>query len=96
MGQKQPLIMNTPHRYRRSVIHFWILLPVAIIIAMLYLSGCSPQKGCYGTRGMSGYSYIRNLETGRVAVLDKDGNICVYNEAQMSHKEAQEYLSSKY
>jgi hypothetical protein len=45
---------------------------------------------------MAGYSYIKNLETGRVTVLNKDGSICVYHEEPMSRKEAQEYLNNKY
>jgi hypothetical protein len=88
--------MRTPHKYHRSSIHFWILFPIAFAIIVSILFSCSPQKGCYGTRGMSGYSYIRNLETGRVTVLNKDGSICVYHEEPMSKKEAQEYLNSKY
>jgi hypothetical protein len=45
---------------------------------------------------MSGYSYIKNLETGRVAVLNKEGRICFYNEEPMSRKEALQYLNNKY
>jgi hypothetical protein len=89
--------MSTPHKYHRSSIHFWILFPIAFAIIVSFLFGsCSPQKGCYGTRGMSGYSYIKNLETGRVAVLNKEGRICFYNEEPMSRKEALQYLNNKY
>lgn len=88
---------NTPHRYGRSAIHFWLLAPIVAMIVIIYLSSCNnPKRGCYSTRGMSGYSYIKNLETGRVAVLDKNGNICIYHEKPMSRKEAQQYLKDKY
>ncbi len=88
--------MNTPHKYRRSAIHFWLLAPIAVIIVVLLFSDCSPRNGCKALRGMSGYGYLRNLESGRVSVLSPSGKICYYWEKPMSHKEAQEYLNSKY
>lgn len=92
--------MSTPHKYHRSAIHFWILSPLAFTIIVIIISflfgSCSPRNGCKAVRGMAGYSYIKNLETGRVTVLNKDGSICVYHEEPMSRKEAQEYLNNKY
>ncbi len=86
----------TPHKNRRSEIHFWLLLPIAVAILVLLFGSCSPRNGCKAVRGMAGYSYIKNLETGRVAVLNKDGSICIYHEEQMTRKEAQKYLNQKY
>jgi hypothetical protein len=88
--------MNTPHKYRRSAIHFWLLAPIALIVVVLLFSSCSPRNGCKAVRGMAGYSYIKNLETGRVTVLNKDGSICIYHEEPMSRKDAQQYLKDKY
>jgi len=93
--------MNTPHKYRRSAIHFWILLPLAIIIAVILLSSCRPQRGCNGTRGMSGYSsvdkkifttlhlaWLKCRETGKVIATDMNGNIiCTYYETPSICKE---------
>lgn len=90
-----------PHKYRRSTIHFWILAPIVAAIIMLWLSSCSPQRGCHSTRGMSGYSNINkklfdrlNLawlkcrETGKVIVTDMNGNvICTYYEKPSTWKE---------
>jgi hypothetical protein len=44
------------HRDRRFNIYFVL---VCMVIAIIVLAcSCSPQRsGCYGTRGMSGYSY---------------------------------------
>lgn len=70
-----------PHRERRSAIHFIIALGFLTILA-LALFGCSPQKnGCPAVRNMSGYSYMKCKETGKVAVFGPDGKlICIYKE----------------
>jgi hypothetical protein len=68
----------TPHYYRRSAIHTVLLFLISLIIATVIFS-CSPQKGCSGTRGMSGYGWMKCRETKKVFVLDKDGAIvCTY------------------
>jgi len=68
----------TPHYYRRSAIHSVLLFLISIIVASFIFS-CRPSKGCYGTRGMSGYGWIKCRETKKVSVLDKDGAIvCTY------------------
>lgn len=90
-----------PHKYRRSTIHFWILLPIAIIVVILFMSSCRPQRGRSGTRGMSGYSnidksifetfhlgWLKCRETGKVILTDTKGNaICTYYETPSICKE---------
>jgi hypothetical protein len=69
---------QTPHDYRRDSVTFCIGLPTLIlIIAFIVLAfSCRPQRGgCYGTRGMSGYGWIKCLETGKVCILAPDGAI---------------------
>jgi hypothetical protein len=70
-----------PHRERRTAIHTILLAILAIAIA-LTLWGCGGSKhGCRSTRGMSGYSYIKNVKTGLVCVFNPQGKlICMYNE----------------
>jgi hypothetical protein len=78
----------TPHNHRRQTIHIW-LVGLIITIAILAAS-CRPQKGCYGTRGMSGYShcpsiqelrkdkktaYLYCINTGIVGVWDTNGKL---------------------
>lgn len=71
----------TPHSYRRQAIHSWFVILIGIIFAMIYLMSCSPQKGCYSTRGMSGYGYLKNKKTNKVFVLDTLGAIvCTYTD----------------
>lgn len=69
--------MTTPHAYRRSAIHSVIIFLIAIILFIA--TSCRPSKGCYGTKGMSGYGWIKCIETKKVFILDKDGAIvCTY------------------
>jgi hypothetical protein len=71
--------MNTPHYYRRQSIHA-VLLCLIVIIALL-AARCRPQKGCYGTRGMSGYGWLKNTETKKVFILDSNwGIICTFTD----------------
>jgi len=67
----------TPHYYRRSAIHSVLLFLISIIIAVILFS-CTPKHGCYGTRGMSGYGYIKNKKTNKVFILDKEGAIVCF------------------
>jgi hypothetical protein len=68
----------TPHYYRRSAIHSVLLFLISIIIAVVLFS-CSPKHGCYGTKGMSGYGWMKCRETKKVFILDKQGAIvCTY------------------
>jgi hypothetical protein len=68
----------TPHYYRRSAIHSVLLFLISIIIASFIFS-CSPKSGCYATKGMRGYGWIKCRETKKVSVLGKDGAIvCTY------------------
>ena len=73
MSLKNPFNPLPPHGERRLIVHFLILL-LAIIIAYC-ATACSPQKGCYGTRGMSGYGWFKCKETKKVCILDKEGAI---------------------
>lgn len=59
---------TTPHNYRRMGIHAWFLA-ILVLMAIVAFS-CRPQRGCYGTRGMSGYSWIKNRNTKEVFILD--------------------------
>lgn len=68
----------TPHEYRKSAVNFWIGLPALIlIIAFIVMAfSCRPQRsGCYGTRGMRGYGWIKCPQTGKVCILRPDGAI---------------------
>ena len=89
--------MNTPHSYRRQSIHFWLLAPIVTAIISILLGSCRTQRtGCKSVRHMSGYGYIKNLETGRVSVISPAGDICYYWEKPLSKEEAQRYLQNKY
>jgi hypothetical protein len=69
----------TPHYYRRSAIHTVLLFLISLIIATVIFSSCSPKSGCYATKGMRGYGWIKCRETKKVLILDKDGAIvCTY------------------
>lgn len=73
--------MQTPHSYRRMAIHSWFVILFGIIIAMAFLISCRPSKGCYSTRGLSGYGWIKCHETKKVFILDKEGAIvCTYKD----------------
>lgn len=77
MTLKNPFKPLTPHGERRLTVHFWILLLLAAIA--FCATSCTPKHGCYGTRGMSGYGWIKCRETKKVCILDKDGAIiCTY------------------
>jgi hypothetical protein len=66
---------TTPHEKRRTIVKLTILIPIAFMI-WVWLSGCSPQRsGCYGTRGMSGYGWIKCKQSGKICVLRPDGSI---------------------
>lgn len=58
----------TPHFYRRQIIHIWLVCFI-LLIAILAAS-CRPQRGCYGTRGLSGYGWLKNKQTNEVFILD--------------------------
>jgi hypothetical protein len=71
-----------PPRQRRLLVHSWFVILFGVIIAMIFLMSCSaPRRGCYGTKGMAGYSWIKCKETKQVFILDKKGAIvCTYQE----------------
>jgi hypothetical protein len=49
--------------------------------AMILFGSCRPQKGCYGTRGMSGYGWLKNRETKKVFILDSNCSvICTFTD----------------
>ena len=75
----------TPHNYRRQTIHIWLVCFI-LLIAILAAS-CRPQRGCYGTRGMSGYGWIKNRNTKEVFILDSTCKvICTFkDETNMMH-----------
>jgi len=72
----------TPHRYRVMTIKSAFLLIALTAFLAVWLSGCSPCKnGCKQTRGMKGYSYMKCVETGKVAVFNPEGKlVCFYRE----------------
>jgi hypothetical protein len=45
----------TPHRTRRTNIHVAIVLIILTALVMVANMSCTPQRGCYSTRGMAGY-----------------------------------------
>jgi hypothetical protein len=54
---------TTPHQHRVQEIKGFFLILFALMV-IIYAYGCSPQRnGCYGTRGMSGYSRVNYLKT---------------------------------
>lgn len=59
----------SPHYYRKQSIKGFFLLAILVIILLATYS-CSPQRGCRATRGMSGYSWIKNKKTNDVFILD--------------------------
>lgn len=59
----------TPHYYRKQSIKGFFLLMI-LVIYLLATYGCTPKHGCYGTRGMSGYSWIKNKKTQQAFILD--------------------------
>lgn len=63
----------TPHYYRKQTIKGWLLL-ILTLMALIAFS-CRPQRGCYGTRGMSGYSWIKNKQTKEVFILDSNCHV---------------------
>lgn len=73
-----------PPRQRRLAVHTWFMILFGIIFAMLFLWGCgNQQKGCKGTRGMSGYGWIKCIETKKIFVLTPDGTIaCTYYDSK--------------
>jgi hypothetical protein len=47
----------SPHQNRVTSIKTILLVLIGIMV-LIWLYSCSPQRsGCYGTRGMSGYSH---------------------------------------
>lgn len=75
--------MNTPHSYRRQSIHSWFIILFGIIAAMIFFmaTSCRPSKGCYGTKGMSGYGWIKNKKINKTFILNKEGAIvCTYTD----------------
>lgn len=62
----------SPHRERRSMIHFVIGFGFIALMA-LALFGCKPQHGCWGTRGKVGYGILEKKES-------KDGISVVYKD----------------
>lgn len=77
--------MQTPHSYRRQMIHTWILCLILIIV--LAAASCTatrrPKDPCKERRGMSGYGYgwLKNNETKNVFILDSNGAvICTFND----------------
>lgn len=70
---------TTPHSYRRMGIHAWFLAILALMA--IIAASCRPQKGCYGTRGMSGYGWIKNRNTNKVFILDSTCKvICIFKD----------------
>jgi len=69
----------TPHYYRKQTIKTWLL--ALLILMAIIAASCRPQKGCYGTRGMSGYGWLKNRETKKVFILDSNcGIICTFTD----------------
>lgn len=77
-----------PPRQRRLAVHSLFIIWILIFILILSFSSCRPQRGCYGTRGMSGYSklekkfieragfgWLKCMTTGKVCILRRDGEI---------------------
>lgn len=78
-----------PHYYRRQTIHIWLICFI-LLIAILAVS-CQPQKGCRATRGMSGYSWIKNRNTQEVFILDSSCKVitCFKDGTNMFHSKQQ-------
>jgi hypothetical protein len=65
------------------MVHSYFVILLGIIGAMLFLMSCSPKHGCYGTKGMSGYGWIKCRETKKVFILAPDGAIvCTYYDSK--------------
>ncbi len=84
-----------PHRNRRTNIHIWLLCLIGFII-FLACSCSSPRRGCYGVRGMSGYSlrslidkyhgsWVKCNETGIVCVFNPEGKLIGYYREKASN-----------
>jgi len=76
----------TPHHYRKQSIKGFFILAILLMILLATYS-CRPQKGCYGTRGMSGYSWIKNRNTQEVFILDSTCKVitCFKDGTNMFH-----------
>lgn len=72
MTLKNPFKPLTPHGERRLFVHFVLIILAGII---MFCASCRPQRGCYGTKGMSGYGWIKCKQTGKVCILAPDGEI---------------------
>lgn len=72
---------RTPHQQRRTEIHSYFFI-ILLFMALIYAFGCSPQRnGCKAVKGMSGYGWIKCVQTGKVCVIDPTGKIvCSYYE----------------
>lgn len=75
----------SPHYYRKQTIKVWFLLILTLMAIVAF--SCRPQRGCYGTRGMSGYSWIKNKKTKEVFIQDSTGHIitCFKDGTNMLH-----------
>lgn len=79
MTLKNPFKPLPPHGERRLLVHFFILLLLAIII--FCGTKCTVTRKykdpCKERRGMSGYGYgwLKCNETKKVFILDKEGAI---------------------
>lgn len=71
------------HRNRRTEIHGYFFI-ILLAMALFWLYGCSPQRGCPATSGKnfkSGYGWIKCKQSGKVCVLSPNGKIvCSYYE----------------
>ncbi len=69
------------HYEHRKNVHGLLVIIAFIAALIMAFSSCTPKHGCYGTKGMSGYGWIKCKETGIVSVLRPDGSIaCTYTE----------------
>jgi len=82
----QPLTKSKydyPHRQRRLAVHSYFIILFGAIAFMIFIMSCSPKHGCYATKGMRGYGWIKCKETGIVSVLRPDGSVeCTYTESK--------------
>ncbi len=71
-----------PHKHRVNHIKGLFLL-IGLGIVLIYLYGCRTPRGnhCPGTRGMSGYGWLKSKKTNEVFVLNPAGKtVCTYYE----------------